>query len=237
MTTVKEIAKMIDHSLLQPVMTDEMLKAGIELAIKYDVASVCIKPYALEMAVEMLKGTTINPGTTVGFPHGSNTIECKIFETLEALKKGAKEIDMCVNTGKVLSQDWAYVKRELAEVTKACHDHGATIKIIFETDYITDDALKIRLCEICTEVGCDWVKTSTGFSYIKMPDDRFDYVGATEHNIALFRKHSGPKVQVKPSGKVRSLDDVLKYKALGATRIGVRLTAEVLEEAKKRFGG
>jgi len=235
MTKVSVFAKMIDHSILNPVMTDNDLKRECEVAKKYNVASVCVKPYAVKQAVELLKGTDVLVGCVIGFPHGNSATSVKVFETEQACNDGAVEIDMVINIGKALQGDWNYVENEIKQVTDTSHRNRAIVKVIFETDYVTKDEDKIKLCEICTKVGADFVKTSTGFGYVKQPNGDFNYKGATVHDIELMRKHSGPKVQVKCSGGVRTLEDLLKMKAAGATRSGATATAVMLDEAKNRF--
>ena len=237
MKKIKELAKMIDHSLLHPTMTDRELKEGCELAAFYDVASVCIKPYAVKDAVEWLKGTNVMVCTVIGFPHGNSSIGVKAFEAEKACEEGAVEIDMVVNIGKVLQEAWSYVEEEIGTITELCHQHGAAVKVIFENDYLSDDKYKIRLCRICNEAGVDFVKTSTGYGFIKGSDGKYSYEGATEHDLKLMRKHSAPAVQIKAAGGVRSLDDLLRVKSLGVTRIGATATAAILEDAKKRFRG
>ena len=231
---ILSIAKTIDHSLLHPTMTDEELKAGCKLAKKYQVASVCIKPYAVRIAVEILKGSGVAVGTVIGFPHGNSSIEIKVREAEIACADGATELDMVVNIGKVLSRDWKYIEQEIQALTKVAHQHQAIIKVIFENDFLPDDEYKIRLCEICDRVGVDFVKTSTGYGFVKGTDGKYAYQGATDHDLALMRKYCSPKVQVKAAGGVRTLDDVLRVRALGVTRVGATATASILEEAKKR---
>lgn len=235
MDKVKDLAKMIDHSLLHPTMTDRELEEGCKIALKYDVASVCIKPYAVGMAREILKGSDVKVGTVIGFPHGNSALEIKTAETLQAIRDGAVEIDMVVNTGKVLSEDWDYVAEEIRVITQTCHDRHAIVKVIFENDFLPDDRFKIKLCEICSGEGADFVKTSTGYGFVKGKDGKYSYQGATEHDLQLMRKHSSPSVQVKAAGGVRNLDALLKVKESGATRCGATATAEILEEANKRF--
>jgi deoxyribose-phosphate aldolase len=236
MTLVHELAKMIDHSILQPTHTDSDLLKQCEIAMKYDVASVCVKPYAVKMAVEKLKGSTVEVGCVIGFPHGNSSTKVKMFEAEQACIDGATEIDMVINIGKALGGDWKYVEDEIQKVTDVCHKHKAIVKVIFETDYVTKDEDKIRLCEICTKAGADFVKTSTGYGFVKQPDGTFNYKGATLADVELMRKHSGPKVQVKCAGGVRTLDDLLKMKAAGATRSGATATEVILTDAKNRFG-
>ncbi len=235
MTTVKELAKMIDHSILNPAMTDSDLKRECEVAKKYDVASVCVKPYAVKLAVEQLRGTEVKVGCVIGFPHGNSSTAVKVFEAEQACNDGAVEIDMVVNIGKVLGDDWDYVEKEIKAVTNTCHQNRAIVKVIFETDYITSAEGKIRLCKICTKAGADFVKTSTGYGFVKKPNGDYNYTGATVEDIKLMRKHSGQNVQVKCAGGVRTLDDLLKMKEAGATRSGATATEKMLIEAKQRF--
>ncbi|MCP4311286.1 MAG: deoxyribose-phosphate aldolase [Bacteroidetes bacterium] len=226
--TRHEIAKMIDHSLLHPTMDDHILKEGIELAKEYDVASVCIKPYAVKMAAETLAGTDVMVGAVIGFPHGNSRVDVKVFETERAIEDGAVEIDMVVNTGKVLSEDWDYVRNEIAAVVASTKKHGAALKVIFENDFLTEDKYKIRLCEICSELKVEFVKTSTGYGFVKQPDGSYNYKGATHSDLILMRKHSDPEVQVKAAGGVRTLEDTLKVRELGVTRIGATATEAIV---------
>ena len=222
-----DIAKMIDHSLLHPTMDDQILKEGIELAKEYDVASVCIKPYAVRMATEMLYGSDVMVCTVIGFPHGNSRIDVKVFECEKALEDGAVEIDMVVNAGKVLSEDWDYVYNEIAAVVASTKKHGAALKVIFENDFLPDDKYKIKLCEICSELKVEFVKTSTGYGFVKQPDGSYSYKGATDADLVLMRKHSDPEVQVKAAGGVRTLEDALKVRKLGVTRIGATATEAI----------
>jgi deoxyribose-phosphate aldolase len=237
MDKITELAKMIDHSLLHPTMTDEDLHQGCLLAKNYNVATVCIKPYAIKEALEWLKGSDVMVCAVIGFPHGNSTTGVKVYETEQACKDGAQEIDMVVNIGKVLGEDWQYVEDEIAAIVAVTKKHKADLKVIFENDYLTDDKFKIRLCEICSELKVEFVKTSTGYGFIKGADGKYSYEGATEHDLVLMREHSAPEVQIKAAGGVRTLDDLLKVKALGVTRVGATATAVMLDEAKKRFGG
>jgi len=236
MTIVKDLAKMIDHSILQPTHTDEDLLTQCEVARKFDVASVCVKPYAVKTAISKLTGSSVAVGCVIGFPHGNSSTKVKVFEAEQACIDGAKEIDMVINIGKTLGGDWDYVENEIKAVTDICHRNGAIIKVIFETDYVTKTEDKIRLCEICTRVGVDFVKTSTGYGFVKQPNGDFNYKGATLADVKLMRQYSGPGVQVKCAGGVRTLDDLLKMKAAGATRSGATATEAILTEAMKRFG-
>src|SRR5512139_3120350 len=162
MTNTRELAKMIDHSILQPTHTDEDLKKQCAVARKYNVASVCVKPYAVRQAVELLRGSSVEVGCVIGFPHGNSSTAVKVFEAEQACNDGATEIDMVINIGKALGGDWDYVEKEIKSVTDTCHQNQALVKVIFETDYVTRNEDKIRLCEICTRAGADFVKTSSG---------------------------------------------------------------------------
>jgi deoxyribose-phosphate aldolase len=222
--THEQIAKMIDHSLLHPVMTDQDLEEGCQIALDYDVATVCIKPYYLARCAEVLKGSTVKPTTTIGFPHGGHTTAIKIAEAEQALEDGGQELDMVVNIGKVLSEDWYYVTQDIKAVVDVGHAAGALVKVIFENCYL-EDQHKIRLCEICGQVGADFVKTSTGYGT----------GGATIEDLKLMREHSPSHVQVKAAGGVRTLDALLEVRAVGVTRVGASRTADILEECKERL--
>jgi len=226
---------MIDHSILHPTMTDQILENECMVARRYNVASVCVKPYMVKRAVELLGGSDVAVGCVIGFPHGNSTVAVKIFETVQACADGAKEIDMVINIGKALSGDWAYIENEIRVVASMCHEHNALVKVIFETDFITREEDKIRLCEICTREGADFVKTSTGYGFVKLSDGNYNYKGATVADIELMRRHCGHEVQVKAAGGVRTLDDLLKMKTAGATRCGATATEAIMTEAMKRF--
>src|SRR5437867_6200429 len=235
-----ELAKMIDHSLLHPTMTDRELEDGCKLAAQYGVASVCIKPYAVKRAVELLEGTGVLVGCVIGFPHGNSATESKRYETELACKDGAVEIDMVINIGKALSGNWDYVEREIKAVCDAAHQRGAKVKVILENDYLgnggaglSSDDLKRRLCEIAERAGADWVKTSTGYGFVKGKDGKYDYKGATDHDLKLLRATCSPKVQIKAAGGVRDLAGLILVRDLGATRCGASATAAILDEYKK----
>ena len=223
--TYRDIAKMIDHSLLNPALTAPQLDAGIQIALDYDVASVCIMPFALKRCAERLAGSDVRASTTIGFPHGVNTTAMKLAEARAALADGCEELDMVANISQVLSGDWDYVRRDLQAVIEAAHGEGQKVKVIFENCYL-NDAQKIRLCEICTELRADWVKTSTGYGT----------GGATIEDLKLMRAHCPPQVQVKAAGGVRDLDTLLEVRALGVSRSGATRTVEMLTECKRRLG-
>jgi len=223
--TYSDIAKMVDHSLLNPTLTDRDLEQGCQLALRYDVASVCIMPYGLKRCAEMLRGSTVKASTTIGFPHGGHTTAIKVAEAKQALADGGQELDTVVNISKVLSGDWGYVRADLAAVIDVTHKKGQKVKVIFENCYLNNDQ-KIKLCEICGVLGADWVKTSTGYGT----------GGATVEDLKLMRQHTPKHVQVKAAGGVRDLDKLLEVRALGVTRVGATRTAEMLDECKHRLG-
>jgi deoxyribose-phosphate aldolase len=219
-----DLAGMIDHSLLLPTQTDTDLEQGCRLAREYGVASVCIKPYAVRLAAEILAGSPVAVGTTIGFPHGGHLTGIKVAEAERAMDDGARELDMVVNIGKVLSKDWRYVADDIAAVIEAAHRRRALVKVIFENCLLQDEH-KEQLCRICGEVNADFVKTSTGFGG----------GGATDDDLRLMRRCSPPHVQVKAAGGVRSLDRLLEVRALGATRAGATATRTILDECKARM--
>lgn len=216
---------MLDHSLLNPALTEAELVEGCAVAKEYDAASVCVLPYFLPRVVELLAGSTVIPSTTVGFPHGGHTTATKVAEAKEMLQAGAIELDMVVNISRVRSHDWAYVLAEIQAIDDLAKAHKAYVKVIFENAYLTDDE-KIKLCELCAKVNVAWVKTSTGYA----PS------GATEDDVKLMRKHSPAHIQVKAAGGVRTLDAVLRMRELGCTRTGASATKAIMEDYRQRFG-
>jgi deoxyribose-phosphate aldolase len=237
----EELAKMIDHSLLHPTLTDQELEDGCRLAARYQVASVCIKPYAVKRAAELLKGSGVRVGAVISFPHGNSSTESKRYETHLACADGAAEIDMVINIGKALSGDWDYVERDVKAVCDEAHKQDARVKVIFENDYLAkggaglgSDEFKIRLCQICERAGADWVKTSTGYGFVKQADGGYNYKGATEHDLALMRANVSDQVQVKAAGGVRDLDGLIRVRELGATRCGATATAAMLDDYRRR---
>ena len=219
-----DIARMIDHSLLSPALTADQLDDGCRLGLHYGVASVCVMPYYLCRCAELLAGSTVKASTTIGFPHGGHAAAVKLAEAAQALRDGGQELDMVVNVSQVLSDNWDYVRRELKAIIDLTHEHGQKLKVIFENCYL-DDARKIILCQICTELGADWVKTSTGYGT----------GGATMDDLKLMRSHCGDNVQVKAAGGIRDLDTLLEVRSLGVTRVGASRTGDILDECKRRL--
>ncbi len=221
--TCEEIAKMIDHSLLRPELTDEDIAKGCEIARKYNVASVCCRPSDVAFAKKLLSGSEVKVGAVVGFPHGSHKTETKVFEAEQAIKDGAEELDMVIHIGKLRSRDFDYVREDIKAVCDVAHRHGVIVKVILENCYLDDELKKIG-CKLAEEAGADFVKTSTGFG----PG------GATIEDLKLMRESVSPKVQVKAAGGVRTLDAALKVREVGATRFGATRTEEIMEECYRR---
>jgi deoxyribose-phosphate aldolase len=223
--TYPDIAKMIDHSLLNPTLTDQDFQEGFRVALDYNVASVCIMPFALPGCAEALAGSDVRASTTIGFPHGGHTTAIKVAEARQAIADGGEELDMVVNISRVLSGDWAYVAEDIRAVIEVAHERQAKVKVIFENAYLKDDHM-IRLCEICSEANADWVKTSTGYA----PS------GATLEDLALMRKHAASHVKIKAAGGIRDLDALLRVRSIGVTRCGATRTISMLEECRLRLG-
>ena len=207
---------MIDHSILHPTFTDDDLKKNCEIAKKYHTATVCVKPYHVKMAAEMLNGSDVAVCAVIGFPHGNSTIDIKAAETLQVIKDGAAEVDMVINIGKVLQGEWKYIDNEIKTIQNICLSKGAKLKVIFETDYITQDKDKIKLCKLCSKHKVAFVKTSTGYGFVKGSDGKYSYEGATEHNVKLMRKYCTPEVQIKAAGGIKNLEQVLQMRELGS---------------------
>jgi len=219
----RDIAKMIDHSLLRPELTDEDIIQGCEIAKKYNVASVCCRPSDIFIAKKILQGSDVKVGAVIGFPHGSHKTETKIFEAEQAIKDGAVELDMVIHIGKLLSRDFDYVKKDIQAIVEVAHRNGAIVKVILENYYLTNELKEIG-CRLAEEAGADFVKTSTGFAA----------GGATIEDLKLMRKTVSPKVQVKAAGGVRDLDAAIKVREAGATRFGATKTIEIMEECYRR---
>jgi deoxyribose-phosphate aldolase len=231
--TLTEIAKMIDHSLLHPTMTDEDIRKGCELSKKYKVATACIKPYCVQMVKEILMDSDVGICPVIAFPHGNSSTSVKVKEAERAVMEGGNEIDMVINIGKVLSGDWNHVSQEIRLINEMVVTHNAILKVIFENDYLQDEHI-IRLCDICSEHQVAYVKTSTGYGFVKQENGMYNYKGATDHHLKLMRKQCSASVQIKAAGGIRTLDDVLRVRELGVTRIGATATEKIIKEAKSR---
>jgi deoxyribose-phosphate aldolase len=226
-------AKMIDHSLLHPTFTDHDIIRGCQLADRYHVATVCIKPYAIDLVKKQLIHSDVGICAVTGFPHGNSSINIKAKECEELINKGAREIDMVVNIGKVLGADWDYIFLEIETINRTVTAGNALLKVIFENDYLGDKDI-IRLCEICSQVQVAFVKTSTGYGFVKQPNGFYSYQGATEHHLKLMRRYCSPEVKIKAAGNIRTLADLIRIKEIGVSRIGTSSTKAILEEAKKQ---
>ncbi len=222
--TPHDIAKMLDHSTLQPFLTEEDIRKGCELALKYDCASVCARPCDVPILAEMLKGSDVKVCTVIGFPHGSHETEIKVAEAKLALDEGCTELDMVINIGKLIAGDHDYVRNEIRLLADLAHARGAILKVIFETCYLTEEQ-KIACCRLSAEAGADFVKTSTGYGS----------KGCTIEDLKLMRGNTPAAMRVKGSGGIRDLDTVLSARAVGASRCGVSATARIMEEAEARF--
>ncbi|KAM0325502.1 hypothetical protein ACHAQA_007489 [Verticillium albo-atrum] len=231
--TLQQVASMIDHSLLHPTMTDADILEGLRISKEYRVATACVKPYLIPLALEQLEGSGVLVCPVIGFPHGNSTTDVKVFEADAAAAAGGKEVDMVINIGKALGGEWAYVADEIRQINDAVVKHGAILKVIFENDYLEEHHI-IKLCQICSEIGVGFVKTSTGYGFVKQADGKYSYKGATVPHLKLMRLHSKPEIQVKAAGGVRTLDDLLHVMSLGVTRIGATATVAIMAEAAKR---
>jgi deoxyribose-phosphate aldolase len=224
LATYEDVAKMIDHSLLRPELSEEQVFEGCRVAREYGVASVTVRPSDVDLAVRWMEGSGVPVGSVAGFPHGSSTTAVKLYETRDLLRRGAREIDMVLNIGKLVSRQFQYIELELMQMVEACHENGAILKVIFENAYLAND-LKVVACKISKRVGVDFVKTSTGFA----PG------GATLEDLRLMRTHAGPNVKVKAAGGVRTLDKAIEVYEAGCSRFGATATVAILDEWKARL--
>ena len=222
--TYEDISRMIDHSLLKPTSTFEDFEAGCRMAVVFKAGSVCIQPHYLQRCAQILKGSGVKASTVIGFPHGGHTTSIKVAEARQALADGGEELDMVCNISRVLSGDWDYVHQDLKAVIDVTHAAGRKVKVIFENCYL-EDQHKIRLCEMCSELKADWIKTSTGYGT----------GGATLDDLRLMRKYADPQVQVKAAGGVRDMDSLLQCREIGVTRIGASATQAMLDECRLRL--
>ena len=222
--TPHDIAKMLDHSTLQPYLTEEDIRHGCEVALKYDTASMCARPCDVPIMAEMLKGSGVKVCTVIGFPHGAHETAIKVAESKLALEQGCEELDMVINIGRMLRGDEAYVQDEIKQIVDLAHANNAIVKVIIETCYLNDEQKK-RACELSEAAGADFVKTSTGYGS----------KGCTIEDLKLMRAAVSANVRVKGSGGIRDLDTVLSARAVGASRCGVSATAKIMEEAEKRY--
>jgi deoxyribose-phosphate aldolase len=224
LTTCESLAKLIDHPLVKPELTDEQVIEGLELAKRYHIACASVRPCDIDLAVRTLQGSSVKAGAVCGFPHGSENTATKLYEARDLLRRGAREIDMVIAISKLLSREFQHVQMELLQMSELCHKEGALLKVILENAYLTDE-LKIIACRCCERAEVDFVKTSTGFA----PS------GYTLADIALMRRHLPEEIGVKAAGGIRTLDQVLEVYQAGCTRIGTTSTAAILDEWKARL--
>jgi deoxyribose-phosphate aldolase len=215
---------MIDHSILRPELTAQDVVEGCKLACELHVASVCVKPCYVGLAREVLAGSDVLVSTVIGFPHGSTTTACKVFEAVEAVANGAVELDMVMNIGELRSGHDAAVEADIRAVVEATAGR-AIVKVILENAYLTRDE-KVRACRLAEAAGAHFVKTSTGFAAS----------GSTVEDLRLMRATVGPQVQVKAASGIRTLDALLAAAEAGATRAGATTTSDILTEYRQRFG-
>ena len=215
---------MLDHSTLQPYLTEDDIRHGAQVALKYHTASMCARPCDVPVMAELLKGSGVKVCTVIGFPHGAHETAIKVAEAELALKEGCEELDMVINIGRMLRGDEAYVRDEIRQIVEKAHAAGAIVKVIIETCYLSDEQKK-RACELSEEAGADFVKTSTGYGS----------KGCTIEDLMLMRAAVSDKVRVKGSGGIRDLDTVLKARAAGASRCGVSATEKIMAEAEERY--
>lgn len=221
--TYESLASMVDHLMLHPGLNDQQIHDGCQLARAYGVGSVMVQPSNADLVVRLLKGSSVTPGSVVGFPHGGATTVVKIFETRDLLRRGIRDIDLVLNIGKLISREFQYIESEVLQVANACHESGATLRVVFETPHLADD-LKIIACKICKRAEADFVATATGFAGEPTRDD-----------LILLKRIAKDVCQVKASGNLDTLDSVLNAQALGATRFGLAHTAAILDEWKARL--
>ena len=222
--TPRDIAAMLDHSTLQPWLTEDDIRHGCEVALKYGTASVCARPCDVPVLREMLRGSPVKVCTVIGFPHGAHRTEIKTAEARQALEDGCEELDMVINIGKLKHGDTDYVEQEIRLLAETAHTAGAILKVIIETCFLTDEE-KILACRLSERAGADFVKTSTGYGS----------AGCTTEDLKLMRAAVSEKVRIKGSGGIRDLDTVLNARAAGADRCGVSATEKIMAEAEKRY--
>jgi deoxyribose-phosphate aldolase len=221
------VVALIDHAVLHPTQTVADLRTACDLCARLEVASICVKPSMVPQAVEWMSGTPVPVSTVIGFPHGGTSTKSKMRETEVACEAGAREVDMVIPLGQALAAQWSLVEDDIRAVVEVAGAAGAITKVIFETGLLPDDDIKIRLCQISERAGAAFVKTSTGFGFVKQSDGSMVSTGATEHDIRLMREHCSERVQVKASGGIRTYEDAQRFAALGATRLGTSGTQAI----------
>ncbi len=222
--TFEKIAKMIDHAMLKPETTRDEVEKGCVMALKYNIASVCVKGCDISMCASILKASSVKVCGVVGFPHGSSSSRVKLYEAQEALSQGANELDMVLNIARVKQADYSYIVNEIKDVLCLCRGSGVLLKLIFENCLLERDEI-ISLCKIASHTGVDFVKTSTGFSVC----------GARTEDVALMRDYTKDTIGIKAAGGIKTLEDVIKFYNAGASRIGTSSTEKIMEQAKRIY--
>lgn len=222
--TRQELAKMIDHSLLKPTVTRADTLAGLEIALKYDVAAATVKPCYVALAADVLRGSAVKVNPVIDFPFGYGTTASKATQTSEAIALGAQEIDMVMNAGALLGEDYDAVQRDIAAVVAAAD--GVTVKVILEIAYL-DDAQIVKACQLCEAAGAHFVKTSSGFAP----------TGYTIEALKLMHATVSERVQVKAAHGVRSLEGAIAVREVGVTRFGATQTEKIMAEWDAAYGG
>lgn len=233
--SIGELAKSIDHALLQPALAERDFDAGCELAMRWDVATVCVKSVDVRRARARLSKSTVAVCAVVGFPHANAPTDILCLEATRALDDGATEIDAVVNLANVLSGYWEAVQSQIEAIQAATSNRGGLLKMIFETGLIRHRDEKVKLCAICRDAGVSFVKTSTGFAIGRNADGGMTTLGATVEDVKLLFEHAAPVCRVKASGGIRTLDDALTYLRAGASRLGSASTEDILVEATRRL--
>jgi len=221
--TISDIARMIDHSLLRPNLTEAEFLEGVELSKKFQVATCSVVPFDVARAVKLLEGSGVPVSTVVAFPHGTVPTEVKVFEGKRSIEDGAIELDMVMAISRMMAGDYAYVEDDIRAMAELAHANGAELKVIFENCFLTKEMI-VRACQLSEKAGADFVKTSTGYGS----------GGATLEDIKLMRASVSTKMKIKAAGGIRTLDEFLQYRAAGTDRIATRGSQAILEEAAKR---
>lgn len=221
--TVKEVASMINHSLLRPDMGHDEVVQDCKFCIEYDVGSVCCKPHHVSLCKSVLDGSSVKISSGVSFPHGNSTTAVKVAEAEQAMDDGADELDLVMPIGHVKSGDWDYVKQDVKAVVDAAHKRNVIVKVIFENALLTREEI-VTCCTVCEEVGADFVKTSTGYG----PS------GSKLEDVRLMRETCSPAVEVKAAGGIRTLTQFLEMLDAGAVQQGTRSTKVIIEEARSQ---
>lgn len=219
---LQNIASLIDHTILKPETTAAQVRKLCEEGLRYKFASVCVNPFFAPLAAELMRGSPVKVCTVAGFPLGATATDSKVFEAQQAIQHGAQEIDMVMNVGALKSRDESAVEEDIRRVAEVCHRGNAICKVILENCLLSEEE-KVRACKIAVQAGADFVKTSTGFNT----------GGATAEDVALMRATVGPKIGVKASGGIRTLEDVKTMIAAGATRIGTSSSVKIIQEIEE----